>query len=603
MGMYFMDMGEAGGIIEDSIRALSYMISDIVYSLIIWMYNIFSRLCNSRILDSDILETISERVGVILGIVMLFIVTLSVIQMVLEPDKLTDKEKGIGNIAMKIILVVIMLGVSNSTFRLLYGVQKNVIDSNIIQKILLPYEVSEDVDFGGVLSLNLFTSFYNFNIEGINEKNIASWDENTQKCYNSYGQLKLDIKENNNFSAGKDCVNVKSERNSKQTYVMSFNWLISPAVGIVVLYFVFSYCLSIGMRTIQLAFLEIISPMAIISYLSPKKDAMFQKWTKIYFSTYIDVFLRIMIINLVAFLITTLFENSGKWEFWESVGKNGDFSDTVILVLMVMALLMFAKKAPDLLKDLFPSSGGSKLGLGAIAPKKIFDNMLGAKQVKSFANNTVGLLGRKTIAGIDAKVHGHKFRDGTKAVKGGFGKWMDKQRETYLPSYNEIYKKRREGIKKAEKLNTNWEKGEKLAMNLGTTWEDALDGVTIANYRKVFSNEQFIRSKMNVDKSKSVEKKLYQLKERIDLEGIGHVFSSAGGASDDGSGNFYYEINGEKYTEKNVGDLIKNLKAEQKKLEGLNKTHEIFRDQNPKDAAREDQFDFYKNNDHNPTRV
>lgn len=42
---------------------------------------------------------------------------------------------------------------------------------------------------------------------------------------------------------------------------------------------------------------------------------------------------------------------------------------------------MFAKKAPDLLKELFPA-GASKLGMGITPPKKLIDNMAGADYIK-----------------------------------------------------------------------------------------------------------------------------------------------------------------------------------------------------------------------------
>lgn len=378
--MVFLD-ADTANIIKDAMRGLSYFLCEFIYELIVWMYKVFDRLCNSRILDSAALETIAERVGILLGLIMLFMVVFSVIQMVLEPDKLTDKEKGIGNILKKIILVMVMLGVSSSVFSLMYGIQKKVIASNVIQKFLLPYEVTGNESFGGVLSYNLFTSVYYYNVDNLNvEGSVESLELQHRSCYEGFNKIETRLKngEKDPFAPIKTCVNAKSN----DTYIMSFNWLLAPIIGGGVLYFIFSYCISIGIRTIQLAFLEIIAPMAIISYLSPKKDSMFSKWTKLYFATYIDVFLRIMIINLIAFLIMTILESSDKWVFWNSVGgKTGTFADKAIWILMVFALLTFAKKAPDLLKDLFPSSA-SKLGFGITSPKKMFDSMLGAKYIE-----------------------------------------------------------------------------------------------------------------------------------------------------------------------------------------------------------------------------
>lgn len=616
--MVFLD-ADTANIIKDAMRALSYFLCEFIYELIVWMYKVFDRLCNSRILDSTALETIAERVGILLGLIMLFMVVFSIIQMVLEPDKLTDKEKGIGNILKKIILVMVMLGISSSVFSLMYGIQKKVIASNVIQKFLLPYEVTGNESFGGVLSYNLFTSVYYYNVKNLNvEGSVENLELKHRYCYEGFNKVETLLKngEKEPFAPIGNCVNAKSN----DTYIMSFNWLLAPIIGGGVLYFIFSYCISIGIRTIQLAFLEIMAPMAIISYLSPKKDSMFSKWTKLYFATYIDVFLRIMIINLIAFLIMTILESSDKWVFWNSVGgKTGTFADKAIWILMVFALLTFAKKAPELIKDLFPSSA-SKLGLGVTSPKKLFDGMLGAKQMKSFANNTIGLLGRKTIAGVDAKLNGQKFKDGFKTPKGKFGTWLGKQRETYLPNFNEIHKNKIEGAKEIEKINTKWNKGKALALKLREAganaegiaadrtssdktkwiepgWDKVFDGTSENEkyYRTIFTDERFIKSKMNVDLHSSIEDDLRRLQQKVNLEGATKAFESFA--------NGTKEIGGKKYDINNVADLIKDLENQQKKVEGLKNNHASISKQCHKDAEREEQFKYYKNNDFNPTKL
>lgn len=363
--------------IEDGFRVLMSLISAWIYEVIIWLYDIFMKLCNSRVLDSEVIELIAGRVGVILGLVMLFMTMFSVVQLVLEPEKLTDKEKGIGNIVKKILVVIVMLGMSSSAFSLMYGVQKTIINSNIIAKFLLPYDVDTS-NFGGLLASELFTAFYKF------DDNLALDGVSTeeQACIDKLTMLKSEIAEYGEFgrvtNKNTGCLNAKSG----DYYMVDFNALLLPIVGAFAVYFIFSYCLTVGMRTFQLAFLEIISPMAIVSYLSPKKDTMFQKWWKIYFSTYIDVFLRIAIINVAVFLIAVIFDANMSGTFWESVGgKTIGWIDTVMTIFIIMSLLMFAKKAPDLLKELFPGAP-SKLGFGITPPKKLIDNMAGADLIK-----------------------------------------------------------------------------------------------------------------------------------------------------------------------------------------------------------------------------
>lgn len=586
--------------IIDLLRTVIYWISTFIYKLIIDVYDIFLTLCNSRLLDNGVMEIIAQRVGLILGLIMLFILMFSVIQMILEPDKLTDKEKGVGNIVKKIIIAIVLLGVSQSAFSLLYGVQKTVIESNIIGKFLIPYEADLE-NFGGALSTQLFTSFYSVD-EEVKNSNPTDIDK-IGECEIAFEDLMLEIS-NKNFASGEYCLNEKTNitGNKNKVYIMNLHPLLLPIAGGAALFFLFSYCITIGVRTVQLTFLEIIAPMAIISYLSPKKDTLFSKWWKLYFATYVDVFIRIAIISLAVFLIAVIFSNDMSGTFLDSInGKSG----ILINVIMIFAILTFAKKAPDLIKDLFPS-GASKLGLGFTSPKKLFESMAGWNTIKSVTGNTVGLLGRKTIAGIDSKLHGQNFSDGWKSQKGKFGTWLGKQRETYMPNYNDIYKNRIAGAKEVEQINTKWNKGVEIAKRLmhagaGTSgsganaWDKVLNGdaANLGYYQAIFKDDRFIRSKMQVDYNSSIEDDLRRLQQRVNLEGAATAFSHYAGGT--------ITIDGVVYNATNVDKLVENLEKQQKKVEGLKNNHTSISKQCYKDAQTEEQFKYIKNNDVNPT--
>lgn len=368
------------GAILQAFRTLCYSLDTIIYKLIINAYDMFYILCNGRLLDDNLLGQIATRVGLILGIIMFLNVSFSVIQMVLDPDKLNDKDIGAAAIIKKVIFTIIMLGVSSSVFSTLYMVQIYVIDSNIISKVLLPYTVENKSKngqngldkFGNVLSMELLTSFYS--IENIDTKNDQNAQNTIATCESTLTALQNQIYNDSRFDLGYNCLNetvtVTLNNTTQETFVIFFNHITSIIVGAVVLYLVLMYCFKVGVRMIQLAFLEIISPMAIISYVSPKKDNMFSKWIKIYVATYIDVFIRMAIINFVVFLLAAMFSSEGLegYTFWSSMGVTPGVANnsTVIFlkVIIIIALLTFAHKAPDLLKELLPASA-SKLGFGA----------------------------------------------------------------------------------------------------------------------------------------------------------------------------------------------------------------------------------------------
>lgn len=406
------------GILDIGIRSLAFSIATFIYKLIISFYNIFEKLCSGRFFDSSMLKDFSERIGVILGVVMLFITIFSMIKMVVDPEKVSDKEIGATVLIKKIIIVIVLLGVSNFVFSFLYKVQDIVLEEDIISKILLPIRINEErsADFGNVLAEELFMSFYQI------EENIAE-TEDYGYCQNVIWQFRDQIITSGNFNLGRECLSEHVKVNSGggviETFLINYNWLLSLVAGAVVAYLLFSYCISVGIRMIQLLFLEIISPMAIISYMVPKKDTMFGKWGKIYIATYIDVFIRVAIIDFIVFIIATIFSSN--------ISFINDIKDDkgIVTAILIIALLTFAKKAPDLLKELFPASA-SKLGLGMKSPKQIFDGMLGGNIVKAGAKMaTVGAaigLGSAALSGMSRyKINMKNGKSRTDALLGAAG--------------------------------------------------------------------------------------------------------------------------------------------------------------------------------------
>lgn len=579
--------------IETGLRALFYGLCAMIYKLVIVMYNIFDLLCTVRILDMDVVDSLAQRIGLILGLVMLFIVIFSLINSLINPDLVSDKTKSPVNLIKKVLLVIVMFGVSTFAFSGLYYVQKVVIKSNVIVKLFVPGEVETD-NFGNFLTKEMFMSFYTINedLEGVSDSDIDT-------CEGIIENLEDNIEEHGTFEIGRKCLYKTIDVNGDKVFIVDFSYFYSLIVGGFLVYFIFMYCLSVGVRTFQLVFLEIISPMAFVGYLSPKNDNMFSKWIKMYFSTYLDLFIRIGIISFATFIIGAILGNGTDYgNLLDVIGGTSGLTKTILKILLIFALLTFAKKAPDLLKDLFPS-GASKLGLGLSSPKKMFDSMLGGNFVKSIPGNTIGLLGKKTIAGFDAKLHGQNFKDGWKTPKGKFGTWIDKQRESYLPNYNEVYKKRIEGSKEVEQINTKWNKGVDIAKKLkaagavnhsdtthsNNAWDKVLNGVAANRryYDAIFSSDKFITSKMAVDLESGIEDDLRRGNQQIMSGGSftwnGTTYSAAAG---------------------NVDAFTKLFENQQKKVEGLKAVHDSMRKQYHKDAEVEDQYKFIKNNDGNP---
>ena len=419
-------------------RILCFYLDEIVYGFIMDLYDIFRYICGIRVANNAIMNELSTRIGWILGLIMFFYISFDFVQILLDPDKISDKDKGPVSIIKKFLIVIVLLGTSRYIFDLMYNFQDIVLSNDngngsIIEKLILPFKVNTS-SFGRAITVKFMYNFYkvsdliDYEIDDSGVVDLKDVDDTEMKDYKFSDcilythLLYTTIQNEGSFSIGNECLIEKFEAtssgSSRKEFFIDFN-LISLPVGLFVAWTLLMYCISVGMRVIQLAVLQIISPAAIICYLSPNKENAFMKWLRIYFSTYIDVFIRIAIIDFVVLLSGLILEfnqvsTSGvsmtsKMEFWAEV-------------FMVLALLSFAKKAPELFKKLLPDklqSGLSfglgtqdKAGLGILGGALaggvtgIIGGVAGGKglsKVSGFFSGAVGGLGRGLSAGWTGK--------------------------------------------------------------------------------------------------------------------------------------------------------------------------------------------------------
>ena len=76
----------------ENVRNMFLGLATMVYKLLAGMAQLFFDISTVQILDNPTVSAIYQRVGLILGLFMLFKLTFSFIQMVVDPDQITDKE-------------------------------------------------------------------------------------------------------------------------------------------------------------------------------------------------------------------------------------------------------------------------------------------------------------------------------------------------------------------------------------------------------------------------------------------------------------------------------------------------------------------------------
>lgn len=474
--------------INGELRKVAGSICNAIYSLISILFDVFYSLANIRILNARYevngvwhdapITIIYKRVTLLLGIIMVFYVTFQFIKYVLEPDTFSDKEKGGEKLVFKLIAVVVLMGTVPTIFDKAYDIQRLILNSHLIDKVLIGHTDTEMSSFGKSMSASVFSLFYY--LDDVTSKDFDC--KNGITCQETINMNISNLATTGSMPMITSGLGIEVNDNK---FAIHFDAWFAMGVGLFLCYILVLYVIDIGVRVAQLTYLQIIAPIPIISYLSPKKDGMFQKWVKQCVVTFLDVFIRLFIIYFMLLVISNINISS----IGESINANVDeTTKTWVYIALILGLLLFAQKAPKLIQELFPNMGAAMGNFGlkpgdrmpALAAKAAAMGLGGAS---ALARKTIGRTAMaikrnrslKKAAGVDdykqkKKDYRRAMRNksATKEEKKAAKDAKDKAKAAYKENYGGNKKKVKDAKKayKEAKKNGDSAKIEEARKNL-----------------------------------------------------------------------------------------------------------------------------------------
>ena len=391
--------------IEDIFRSLSFFFDVIVYSLINSIYYI------SIIIGQDTISEFTQRVYVLIAIFMIFKVTVSMISWYANPDSISDSKSGSGALIKRIIISLVSLAVVPWIFTFAYRIQYVILQENIIGNIVLAgmttTDPNEDIANGGdIMAIRSFQGF--FYPENYNAEDSEKYEGYTAAMNSA------------DWSTLARFVNENLNTKENDEYEYHYQAFVSTIVGGFVAWILLIFCIDIAIRSIKLAFLQLIAPIPVLSYIDQKKgDKVFNSWVSECVKTYLDVFVRLLAIYFAIFLISEVTANFFSTGFNE-YGPDGNIiagsepGDFFAQAFIIVGILMFANQLPKLIADIL----GIKLGTFTLNPlKKIGASPLAASTVSAVGGSALSLAAN-TISGIKNKKG--FFKTLGSAVSGGF---------------------------------------------------------------------------------------------------------------------------------------------------------------------------------------
>ena len=392
------------------IRIFFFWIDKIIYNFIPMIYDLLISIARTSVLTQGDISAMAGRIYKLLAVFMIFKVTFSLIMYVVNPDDFSEKTKGVGKLTSNIILTLALLILTPYFFRIAYELQAIILEDNSLATLVFGTGAKKEflTTAGDDMAYITISPFLTPNL-GITALHDCSdlFDENGNvsiECTGiDYEDLQPTLNENSMYGLVNDNFDedslktyvaglqnksfplvfrlgiITATNEANDTFIMDYKFIISTVVGVVVLLLLVTFCMDVALRSIKLAFLQLIAPIPIISFVDPKsgKDGLFKKWYQMCFKTFVSLFVRLLALYFAVYIISMVADRKLVDVIDGSYVSNG-----LVKILIIIGALMFAKQLPKILEGLgIKLDGDGKFILNPI--KKLSEEAVGGKQIVS----------------------------------------------------------------------------------------------------------------------------------------------------------------------------------------------------------------------------
>lgn len=367
--------------ITSGIMSILLFIDGIIYNFVRYIYEIFIFLAKINLFDEKDYNGIVNRIYIILGVVMLFVMAYSLLKAVINPDDFAKGDTSFPNLIKNVLISLIIITVLPTVFTVAFNIQAAILNSNIIPNIILAdTNVSnEDVarNGGNTIAFNTFKAFFRPNEDycrkelsnngnlskaeidqcasliRVNETWWQAWFANKKTTLSDvYSNVELSQASFINFAQFSDAADEQ---------MVDYTALISTLVGLALFILILAYCIDLAVRVIKLMFFQIIAPIPVICRVLPgDKKKVFDAWLKETISTFLEVFVRVATMYLGVYMITLIVDKASTGGI-PGLNTLGITQQMLVIVFLIVGIVFFIKQTPKLLKDIFGIDAGGTM--------------------------------------------------------------------------------------------------------------------------------------------------------------------------------------------------------------------------------------------------
>lgn len=404
-------------VVTDGVRGILFLLDMGVYWLILVFYKLIVSLANVDLYSNNpAISALLNRIYVIIGIFMLFKLAFAILQYIVDPNAFSDQSKGFTSLIKRVLIALVLLVSIPFIFSKIYEYQGKILNSNVIPNLILGTNENgtDDLEVAAVdLQFMVFGPFFSLNTSTDELKACRPGDDGSYSLSNIIGSTDMALKKGclEAFTTEMDKDDAvktsgvtidkffKVEGNDKTRnfnslgslvtwslsngeYAINYVPFISTICGGYLAFLLLSFCIDIAARAIKLMFLQILSPIAIISSIDPTSSSQNDKlkdWGMECLRTYVSLFLRLaviyVVVQMVKVITSKLFAGIDSL-YYEGFRDKADPGLNIwVYIFLIFGAFSVAKKIPELLEKSF---GIKMSGEMSMNPLKNFKENLGA---------------------------------------------------------------------------------------------------------------------------------------------------------------------------------------------------------------------------------
>lgn len=411
------------------IRELCLRLDMVAFSFIDNIYSLFNAIASESLITNTVIKQVLNNVYVLVGIFAFFRIAMLLINSIINPDALNKQGAGLSKIFVNTVIMLVLLVFTPTLFQMSRDFASAVVNGNYVQKlfinvndseILKPEKEMQRIAIGAVITKE----------DRITCGDGSSDCDKAVQCLNNIngvdpqGDKECVTKKGVAWGKLADYNGVREKVNGDKVYVYNYRPFVLTIVGWLITYVLLSFTFDVAKRMIELAVLEIVSPLFIATIVDPKsmQSGPFKKWLKTLGNSYASLFLRIAAISIMLLCVRLLSK-------WKPSAEVGVFGKLIILI----AFLIFVKQLPKWFSNMLGMDGdGTGLGSLGIGKKIGGAALIGGAATKlghGLAGNVATGLGNARAGWQDN--HNRKKQAYENGLSKGIGKKARQARQNW----------------------------------------------------------------------------------------------------------------------------------------------------------------------------